>query len=463
MSMLKLIHSGDFDPAVEVGMQIMDKDPAMKKQASTIFGCDYSDMKPDKDHVGIHVVALGDGDHYPANRNGDIFSKEACVKYHDTFVKYGHVYRHHRNKDPKKSIGIIKASAYNDKMGRIELFIHADKEKAAPELERLEKEGEVPFSMACRVQFDRCSVCNNLRKQAGDETECEHVRNHLGELREDGVKVATYNDEPQFFDISFVGRPADRIAWNLKVASGLPVDSVKAAEMEGVTAPDILAITDAKALRKLGYAKQLSDMHKSYRGWVSKTAAVLTVRDKYLYSLRKIASSKLSDEILEKLRELPPKMAFSVLGNAGVVMDVPTFFKYAMGPEYKQVEEYITGVMAKVASVIDDLVASENCQDICNDTTFDANSYRDAKLEAKIASEGIGNLEDRIILASVDDGPKFSVDTVEQNCSNGIISKLAQKYAAYELSAIDAVLNSRNDIDKDTMLALSASHNLQEH
>ena len=80
-----------------------------------------------------------------------------------------------------------------------------------------------------------------------------------------------------------------------------------------------------------------------------------------------------------------------------------------------------------------------------------------------LMSEGIGNLEDRIILASVDDGPKFSVDTVEQNCSNGIISKLAQKYAAYELSAIDAVLNSRNDIDKDTMLALSASHNLQEH
>ena len=461
--MIKLIYSDDFDPIVGVGAQIVDKDQALKKQASTIFGCDYSDMKPDKDHVGIHVVALGDGEHYPANRNGDIFPKKACEKYHDTFVKFGHVYRHHRNKDPKKSIGIIKASAYNDKMGRIELYIHADKEKAAPELERLEKEGEVPFSMACQVKFDRCSVCNNLRKQAGDDSECEHVRNHLGELRDDGIKVATYNDEPQFFDISFVGRPADRIAWNLKIASSLPVSSVKQAEYEGITAPDELAITDQTALRKLDYLKQLSDYQKQYTGWATKSAAVITTKDKYLWELRKVAASSLDSETIESLRRLPPKLAFSVLGNSGVIMDVPTFFKYAMGPEYDTVKEYIPGVSVKVASIIEDSVDNNDCQTICNDTTFDTDlKYRDAKLESKLASAALTNdLKNKILIATIDNKiPNWNIDKRLKVCSNGIIDKLAEKYAAYELSAIDAVLQGRNDITQT--IALTATHNLQD-
>ena len=87
--MIKLTYSDDFDPSVGICAHIIDKDHAMKKQASTIFGCDYSDMKPDDNHVGIHVVALGDAEHYPANRNGDLFPKKACEKYHDTFVKCG--------------------------------------------------------------------------------------------------------------------------------------------------------------------------------------------------------------------------------------------------------------------------------------------------------------------------------------------------------------------------------------
>ena len=224
--MTKLLYSADFDPIVGVGAELITRQGELTKQASTIFGKEYSDMKPDDRHVGIHVVALGDAEHYGQNRNGDLFTKKACVEYHPTFVKYGHVFRHHRNKDPETAIGEVKFAAYNEPMGRIELFIHADKEKAAPELERLEKEGEIPFSMACRVPNDRCTICGALRKHAGDESECEHVRDHLGEQYEDGRKVGTYNDEPQFFDISFVGRPADRIAWNLKVASALPTPGV---------------------------------------------------------------------------------------------------------------------------------------------------------------------------------------------------------------------------------------------
>jgi hypothetical protein len=125
--MIKMFHSSSFQDNVDVSMRIVEDPKSMTKSASTIFGCDYSELMPDKDHVGIHVVALGDAEHFGSNRNGDLFPKAACVKYHDTFVKHGHVYRHHKNKDPRtQGLGNIKMSAYNAPQGRIELFIHAN-------------------------------------------------------------------------------------------------------------------------------------------------------------------------------------------------------------------------------------------------------------------------------------------------------------------------------------------------
>ena len=140
MGMVKLIHSSSFDPIVGAGAEIIRREGELTKQASTIFGVDYDELKPDDKSVGIHVVALGDAEHYGMNRNGDLFTKKACENYHNTFVEHGHVFRHHMNKQAEKAIGKIVKSAYNAPMGRVELFIHADKEKAAPELERLEKE-----------------------------------------------------------------------------------------------------------------------------------------------------------------------------------------------------------------------------------------------------------------------------------------------------------------------------------
>ena len=204
MSMIKLTYSSDISRTVGVGGEIIKSASELDKQASTIFKCEYSDLKPPEGMTGIHLVALGDSDAFPMNRNGDLFPKEACVKYHQTFVKYGHVYEHHRNKDPKKSIGVIKAAAYNPEMHRIELYIWADNEKAHDHLERLEKTGEVPFSMACSVPYDRCSYCGAIRQKPGDPGECEHVKYQLGKIAEDGRQIGTYNDKPVWFDISWV-------------------------------------------------------------------------------------------------------------------------------------------------------------------------------------------------------------------------------------------------------------------
>ena len=509
--MIKLIQSSQFDPEIGVGMEIVDSGKTVKsaeeKKEETIFGKSYDELKPDKNHVGIHVVALGDSDVYMANRNGDGFTRKACIEYHPTFVKNGHVFRHHRNKDPKKSIGDIVASAFNDMMDRIELFIHADKDKAAPELDRLERDGEISFSMACMVKNDRCSICGAKREHAGDDKECEHVRDHLGEIMEDGRHVFTFNDEPQFFDISFVGKPADRIAWDLmkvmpdedsddesdekdddkeeKDASAtLPFDSVKIAEYYGVEAPDSLAIVSDKALRKYAYAKQLIDMHDKYVGFLTKSASADSSRDRFLVQLCKIASHPLKDSTIEKLRSMDPGAAFRLLGDAGVVMDSRSFFKYAMGEDFKTVEPYLSGVSSKVAEVLKEAKELSCLQKLCNDMNFDAwplgcafpihsQKINEIKDELKEAA-AIDSLDDAVISATISGArPKFNVDTDKIKVLNSAISKkLAEKYAAYKLAAIDAVVTSRcgeNSNNKEQtskitecMTALAALQDMQE-
>ncbi len=221
MSMVKLINSGELPDSFESQTTVIEDPALFTKQASAAGIFDYDALKPDDNHVGIHLVALGATESYGLNRNGDSFPKEACVKYHDTFVKHGHVYEHHINAKPEKARGFIKASAWNPDMQRIELFIHADKEKAKTNLEKMAKDGSHPYSMACKVPGDRCTICNQFRKSAADKNQCSHVKHSLGKLAEDGSIVGTHNDDPRFFDISFVFRPADRIAWDVKVASAL--------------------------------------------------------------------------------------------------------------------------------------------------------------------------------------------------------------------------------------------------
>lgn len=115
------------------------------------------EVKPGEELV--HLIAMGTTEAYGPNRNGDGFSKKACIQYHPTFVKHARFYRNHKNKDPQKSYGIVKASAYNPAMSRIELIVALNgNEKAAKangglvadkEMEKLASGEDIAVSMAC--------------------------------------------------------------------------------------------------------------------------------------------------------------------------------------------------------------------------------------------------------------------------------------------------------------------------
>lgn len=479
MSMIKVTYSSDISSTVGVGGEIVKSESELGKQASTIFKMDYDVLKPPKGMTGIHLVALGDSEAYPMNRNGDLFPKEACEKYYDTFVKHGHVFQHHRNKDPKKAIGQIKAAAYNPQMHRIELYIWADNEKAHDHLERLEKTGEVPFSMAATVPNDRCSVCGAIRERPGDKSECDHIKYSLGKIAEDGTQIGTFNDQPRWFDISFVGRPADRIAWNLKVASAMPDDltinsSVKQAEIEGYTLPDDIAIESDVAKRKFGIMRKLADAYSKCESWLAGETKPAG-RDCYTFELRKLAGARLDDSVLMSLRELDPSCAFAALGDAGIVMDAPSFFKYAFGPDFNVVEKYLPAVEKAASAVIKEAIDASSCAEFCNCSRFDAAAGILSRpvpfglmdsMSKSAAAMGFGTVDAVTrILEVVASGsePSFSnsektAETVDQAIAN----KLAKKYAMYKIAALCAVMDGKSGgfLNEDDVVFVSAAQDL---
>ena len=248
-----------------------------------------------------HEIALGATEFYGPNRNGDGFRKEACRKYHDTFVKHGHCYRDHKNTDPKKSYGIVKASAYNEGMGRVELIVaYNGDERAAKandglvadkEMEKLASGKDIPLSMACSVPFDVCSYCGNKAETQSEYCTGTHEGGHckagglkhkMGQLVSvDGElhHLHADNTKPDFFDISHVFIPADRIAYSsgrlTKTASATVYGGAELARQACLTAPDYIG-GQVRNLNALHFLKKAVASFHNHKLW-EKRASFLGV------------------------------------------------------------------------------------------------------------------------------------------------------------------------------------------
>lgn len=475
----KVIYSGALPDGLDASVHIVeDRQGFAKLAADSLIPFDYDAVKADKDHVGIHLIAVGDSEHYGFNRNGDAFPKAACLGYHDTFVKFGNLFRHHRNKDPQARLGQIKLSAYNDPMARIELFVHAHREKCAEELDKLEKTGELPFSMACHVAFDRCSRCNNLRKSSSDPNQCDHVRYELGKVADDGKITGTYNDEPRFFDISFVYRPADRIAWNLKTASDGLLDSVKlASEFDELWLPERVAILSPVSVEKRALLAKLAQMEARLFALGSQPLHQLGGRDRELWELRKAAADRvIGDDTATVLRDYEPADVLYHLANDGIVLDPESFFKYAMGGEYPRIAEHLPAVLASMANGLFDWIEKTGqAVAVCNDSFYDvenepyrANVGRNNPRSVLVPVMAQGSFIDkyashRAVLATIEGKPARIGKTGEAFCakkdSEAVVNGLAGRYASYKLAAVLAVLKLHPNQDADRQLAtMTAQH-----
>ena len=94
-----------------------------------------------------------------------------------------------------------------------------DTNKWAARLQKKASGKDIYLSIGADVPRDLCTVCGRSAKTASQH--CEHFTKYRGQLFDCGKVACVMNDTPNFYDISGVDVPADRIAFVLqKVASG---------------------------------------------------------------------------------------------------------------------------------------------------------------------------------------------------------------------------------------------------
>jgi hypothetical protein len=210
-------------------------------------------LKPDSQRIYVLVNALGAGEFWGSNINGDYFPEASLIHKgpvygYETF--YGAFpYKHHVNKDPSKAFGKVELAAWNDAMKRVELVVMIDRKRAemfgaTDVCDKLDHGLFPDVSMGCKVPYDLCSKCLDWKKYRQAQATfdpsrhrsvgvavlefhkknpirglsvtrndyCEHLKGMLNKILADGTKIYAINDYPRFFDISFVFIGADKTA-----------------------------------------------------------------------------------------------------------------------------------------------------------------------------------------------------------------------------------------------------------
>lgn len=196
---MELIHPGVLEKTAEMSSELHEFIKA---------------LKPENTKVYILVNALSAGEYYGSNRNGDYMAEDVLKKYYKHFEDQGHVYKHHKNKDPRKALGKVLFSHYNDDMHRVELVCELDENKDERFISRIQN-GEYPaVSMGMKTPYDICSYCGNKAKSLAQY--CRHLKHQMNKVFPDGKKVMAINPAAKFFDISFVIIGADPTAGVMK-------------------------------------------------------------------------------------------------------------------------------------------------------------------------------------------------------------------------------------------------------
>ena len=290
----------------------------------------------------LHINAMGAGEYYGSNRNGDYFPEDNLKQWHKTFeTSPAHIYRHHINKDPSIAIGDVIFSYYNDRMHRVEIIAELDKAKAAPEYAAIER-GEYPMtSMACNTPYDVCSICNNKAHTRSEY--CSHLATQLNKTLPDGRRVMSLNVGPlKFFDMSIVIRPADVTSSVLqKVASAneIPVlGSVESAQLSGINHG-----VEKKASIKKTAVEKVADIVKEIPG------DVVSANDSLDLIMSKISDP--DNKILSTVKGYPIEDVIKTFAFLGINPSLEFLIKIIAGKHVGEREDEIASAAMEALRV----------------------------------------------------------------------------------------------------------------
>lgn len=465
--MLKIIPSGSYDfgmPTVSL-MNVWSRGPDrdyMRKRAA-VMDKQIAGIRPESNYSFLHLISLGSHEYFGGNRNGDTFNEKSAeiripepkrgvdpiqklagglIEYHPTFLKSGgHVFKHHKNTDPKLSIGQVVTELYNPEMHRGELVIkvandHPDWKQDLTDL--ADKGKEIPFSMSCKIAKDMCSFCGNRSRSRAEY--CDHLREHMGEILKNGHHVLAWNDDPFFFDISKVHKPADRIAWSLrKVASALVIKGgAELAEDEGLILPDWLATQAVPmskyAQRKLAVARKLAEIEKVVDGFARGED------NPHLQTAAMGCPTDLPDADMGKLQQGKLLEVLEGLSSAQICLSLRDFFKLVMGSEFGKVESDVDDAEGMLPGLFNRLSERGELDDCVNDSSYDS----DGAVVPGFVKEILGHLKGGHSLSSEPVRRRITVAIIRGGNSPekraGYVGQskradyLAKEYAKYLLS-----------------------------
>jgi hypothetical protein len=444
----------------------------------TKAGADNTELRTEKTagQTDALVIALGAYEGTGANRNGDIFKEAECLKNYKTFVKSGSkgkdgkydgraLNRHHKNKPEDPKYGNIKAATYNNKMKRIELIIGLDNDKCAEEIQKLAEGKQINVSMAAKVAYDKCTWCGHEAKD--DNHRCEHIPKKLGEINKQGEMCSMENMNPRWFELSIVGRPADRIGMSLKLASDNAY--IKTASDYKTLYPGFVAPEDTQeyisiskyAQEKRRLLKKLSAMEKHIEAIAE--AGPKNSKEKYISEQKSKIShgDDISDDTLEELRKFEPSKLLRALADEGIVFSPKDFVKYLFGTKnISNSEDMFSKIKKQLPSMFSDL--EEDGDDVVNDEKYEPSG-------SDIMPKGILNMvrglfDDHSLFDKPVHGRIMKITIIKKMPSSKLsrkseneghtkeasISELTRQYAAYKLAAF-RYLDSKDKLDEDTM------------
>jgi hypothetical protein len=489
------VHHPEFDQeellkSVGNVVSLIESQAHVKEASSSVVSQKLiEDHKPDKDHFMVHLIAMGDGENFGQNKNGDYWPKKANSTYHNTFVTNGHFFREHNNRSKDVSIGLVKASAHNDPMGRIELIIHGDKKKAEEEYELIKAGKALAFSMSARVPSDRCNICNNEATKSAEY--CDHLKKSMNQYLPEFQKFAyAINDKPTFFDISRVKNPADRIAYYLdydfdenelkKSASGSKpiIFSDELARAEGVVIPDLSPASPeiVSILNKLASAEEYIEAYLNGED--------IAQDEKYEYVkhalTNTISNEDSSPEEINALRSIQPSTLFNEFVKKGTIMPLDLFMAYVNDQSLGQVREsnFYKQACGCMGNMFRSMGSGGGLEDIIkmfapssNFITTQGGARTDdvQKLMDSVADRHSHmqkpNLTKIIRITIRPAEPKMRIIKIASETSeadNLKAEKLVKAYGAYKLATVKALKNLHGDsyFDESKALALVYHNNV---
>lgn len=297
----------------------------------------------------------------------------------------------------------------------------------------------------CKVAYDICSICGNRASNRGEY--CDHLNNHMTEITKTGHQVTAINDVPDFFDISKVIRPADRIAWSLqKVASAqkfeAPVGGAQLAEMLGVSAPDAVLYRGGPATaQKVASARKLAAIEKLIEG-VARGGDNAHVRE----LMSGCPHEQIPADDMEKLRGVQLGTALRGLASAQICLSVRDFLRLVAGNEPASggadtVEDALPGMYNR-------LLQSGDLEECAADSAYDPADTAIPRQIKEVLGRLVGGhsladepLRGRVHVTII----KGTLPGLPKRASYGSvvvspeIQKLAKEYAKYQLSFLEAV------------------------